>query len=113
MSTGAVRLPILESTAPPPAAAKRRLPLLDQVLAAQRDMSAVERFAQLHDDVNTPLMEPYYRALLPVTAPGPGQQFAFEVNLDACSGCKACVTACHSLNGLDEGETWRNGTALY
>ncbi|HVY68337.1 MAG TPA: DmsC/YnfH family molybdoenzyme membrane anchor subunit, partial [Verrucomicrobiae bacterium] len=37
----------------------------------------------------------------------------FEVDLDACSGCKACVTACHSLNGLDEGETWREvGTLL-
>jgi formate dehydrogenase iron-sulfur subunit len=33
---------------------------------------------------------------------------AFEVNLDACTGCKACVSACHSLNGLDENETWRD-----
>ena len=113
MSTGAVPLPILESTASSSPAAKKRLPLLDQVLAAQRDMSAVERFAQLHEDVNSPLMEPYYRALLPATPPGPGQQYAFEVNLDACSGCKACVTACHSLNGLDEGETWRNVGVLH
>jgi len=30
------------------------------------------------------------------------------VNLDQCSGCKACVSACHSLNGLDDGETWRS-----
>jgi formate dehydrogenase iron-sulfur subunit len=30
------------------------------------------------------------------------------VDLDKCSGCKACVSACHSLNGLDEDETWRN-----
>jgi Fe-S-cluster-containing dehydrogenase component/DMSO reductase anchor subunit len=30
------------------------------------------------------------------------------VDLDRCSGCKACVTACHSLNGLDDGETWRD-----
>jgi Fe-S-cluster-containing dehydrogenase component/DMSO reductase anchor subunit len=29
------------------------------------------------------------------------------VDLDKCSGCKACVTACHSLNGLDDGEAWR------
>src|SRR4030095_7765056 len=35
-------------------------------------------------------------------------QYAFEVDLDQCSGCKACVTACHSLNGLDDDETWRS-----
>lgn len=27
--------------------------------------------------------------------------------MKSCTGCKACVTACHSLNGLDEGESWR------
>lgn len=48
-----------------------------------------------------------YRSLLPAEAPGPGRQYRFEVDLDRCTGCKACVTACHSLNGLDEGETWR------
>src|SRR5690606_1197306 len=32
----------------------------------------------------------------------------FEVDLDLCSGCKACVTACHNLNGLDDGEAWRD-----
>ena len=35
-------------------------------------------------------------------------QYAFDVDLDSCSGCKACVSACHSLNGLDEDETWRD-----
>ena len=49
-----------------------------------------------------------YRSLLPATPPGPGQQYAFEVDLDRCSGCKACVVACHTLNGLDENETWRD-----
>ena len=44
---------------------------------------------------------------MPASPPGPGQQYAFEVMLDQCSGCKACVTACHSLNGLDPAETWR------
>ena len=68
MSTGAVRLPILDSAEAAAPTSKKRLPLLDQVLAAQRDMSAVERFAQLHEDVNSPLMEPYYRALLPASA---------------------------------------------
>ena len=43
----------------------------------------------------------------PATGPGPGQQYGFRVDLDACTGCKACVAACHSLNGLDDGETWR------
>jgi formate dehydrogenase iron-sulfur subunit len=45
--------------------------------------------------------------LLPATAPRAGERLAFEVNLDACTGCKACVTACHNLNGLDADETWR------
>ena len=49
-----------------------------------------------------------YHSLLPATPPGPGQQYAFEVDLDRCSGCKACVVACHTLNGLDENETWRD-----
>src|SRR6185369_3646357 len=34
--------------------------------------------------------------------------YAFEVDLDSCTGCKACVSACHSLNGLDDDETWRD-----
>jgi formate dehydrogenase iron-sulfur subunit len=30
-----------------------------------------------------------------------------------CTGCKACVSACHSLNGLDDDEVWRDvGTLL-
>ncbi len=49
-----------------------------------------------------------YENLLPTAAPTPGQQYAFEVDLDKCSGCKACVTACHSMNGLDDDETWRS-----
>lgn len=48
------------------------------------------------------------RQLVSLTAPGPGEQYAFEVDLDACSGCKACVAACHALNGLDATETWRD-----
>ena len=50
---------------------------------------------------------------MPASPPGPGQQFAFEVDLDRCSGCKACVTACHALNGLDEDEAWRSVGLLH
>lgn len=46
--------------------------------------------------------------LIPLSAPKAGEQYAFQVDLDACTGCKACVAACHSLNGLDATESWRD-----
>ncbi|MBV8128358.1 MAG: molybdopterin oxidoreductase, partial [Planctomycetaceae bacterium] len=82
--------------------------LIGSLLSEQGDLSAVERFAQFHEEAEYPLQSRYYRALLPTTPPGPGQQLAFEVDLDRCSGCKACVAACHALNGLDDGEAWRD-----
>ena len=81
--------------------------LVDAFLAEQRQLTAVERFSQRVGDTGRPLLEPHYRALLPATPPGPGEQYAFEVDLDQCSSCKACVVACHSLNGLDAAESWR------
>ena len=68
-------------------------------------MTAVERFSARHDDGRVGTRR--YAARLPATAPRPGRQYAFEVDLDACSGCKACVTACHVMNDLDAGESWR------
>ncbi|WPJ96519.1 DmsC/YnfH family molybdoenzyme membrane anchor subunit [Coraliomargarita algicola] len=50
----------------------------------------------------------FYKQLLPLTKPGVGEQYAFKVDLDQCTGCKSCVSACHSLNGLDPHETWRD-----
>ncbi len=85
---------------------------IDQWLAEQADLSAVERFAQHHADESNHRQARYYRDLIPVSAPGPGEQYGFEVDLDACTGCKACVAACHSLNGLDDGESWRSVTLL-
>jgi Fe-S-cluster-containing dehydrogenase component/DMSO reductase anchor subunit len=87
---------------------ERNSGLVDLLLDEQGDLTAVQRFAQFHEDAVEPLQERYYRALLPATPPGPGQQLAFEVDLDRCSGCKACVAACHNLNGLDPGESWRD-----
>ena len=85
--------------------------LIDDLLAEQGELTAVEMFSRVHDARE--VRGPRYENLLPAAAPGPGQQYAFEVNLDQCSGCKACVTACHSLNGLDDDETWRSVGALH
>jgi Fe-S-cluster-containing dehydrogenase component/DMSO reductase anchor subunit len=92
-------------------AAARRLPLIQQYLREQNELSAVQRFSHAHDAIA--LGTPRYRELMPATAPGPGQQYAFSVDLDRCTGCKACVTACHNLNGLDSGETWRSVGLLH
>lgn len=82
--------------------------LLASLLAEQQQLTAVEAFSRESDHGAIPSQAKFYSKLLPVSPPGPGEQYAFEVNLDRCSGCKACVTACHSLNGLDERETWRD-----
>ncbi len=82
--------------------------LVEELLREQHTMTAVEQFSQTIRERQRPTQSKYYQALLPANPPGPGEQYAFEVNLDRCSGCKACVTACHALNGLDEQETWRD-----
>lgn len=86
--------------------------LVDALLREQQELSAVQCFSQWHDQ-RSHQHASRYRELMPLTLPGPGEQFAFEVDLDACSGCKACVTACHSLNGLEEKETWRSVGSLH
>lgn len=92
------------SPAPAADVAGRQRPLPDE-----GEMTAVERFAAWHHEHGRgrDSAQRRYRDLLPLTPPGPGQQYAFEVDLDRCSGCKACVSACHSLNGLEEAESWR------
>ena len=82
--------------------------LIDQLLADQRELTAIDRFSREHDAGALTRQAQRYTRLLPATPPEPGQQYAFEVDLDRCSGCKACVVACHTLNGLDESETWRD-----
>ncbi len=81
---------------------------MDDFLKEQQDLSAVEKFSIAHDLKQLPAAQSLYKELIPKTTPGPGQQYAFEVNLDQCSGCKACITACHNENGLDEDEIWRS-----
>lgn len=84
-----------------------RLPLIDTYLQKQRELTAVERFSQHHDAQPLGDATRTYEDLIPLSKPKPGEQYAFQVDLDRCTSCKACVTACHSLNGLDEHETWR------
>lgn len=81
--------------------------LIDELLEEQRSLSAVSRFSQRHEGESIPAQQKYYRDLIPLSSPEPGEQYAFQVNLESCTGCKACVSGCHSLNGLDEGESWR------
>lgn len=89
---------------------ERHTTLVDDLLAAQTELgTAAARFSGWHDDFpGEPLQARYYRDLIPLHQPARGEQYAFEVNLDQCTGCKACVAACHSQNGLDEDESWRD-----
>lgn len=93
------------STSPPPSTGSV---LLDRLLVEQQELTAVERFAQEYEQGELPAQSTYYSKLIPASPPKAGQQYAFDVDLDRCSGCKACVTACHSLNGLDDNEAWRD-----
>lgn len=87
--------------------------LIDQLLAEQKQLQTpVARFSEVHHK-RKPDLADHYRSLIPLTKPSDGEQYAFEVSLDRCTGCKACVSACHSLNGLDDDEAWRDtGTLL-
>jgi formate dehydrogenase iron-sulfur subunit len=97
---------------PPSRAFRDDANLIDQLLAEQgRLATPVARFAN-QSGGGTLSGTARFRELIPLTKPGPGEQYAFEVSLDRCTGCKACVSACHSLNGLDEHEVWRDTGVL-
>lgn len=104
------------STSPNPVVEeRRRLPVLPvaRLLETQKSLTAVERFAKEHEEGQVPLQAKYYKNLIPLSKPGPGEQYSFEVDLDKCTGCKACVSACHTLNGLDDNELWRTVGLLH
>ena len=85
--------------------------LVDELLLDQQQLTVVERFAKKYDKDQLHDRLPY-KELIPLSKPAAGEQYAFEVDVDKCSGCKACVVACHSLNGLDEAESWRDVGAV-
>ena len=95
-------------TQPAQAPARDHRGLLRELLSSQQNLTAVERFSRQHDRGEVPAQAKHYRDLIPLSTPAAGEQYAFDVDLDACSGCKACVTACHNLNGLDENEVFRD-----
>ncbi|MEO0795965.1 MAG: DmsC/YnfH family molybdoenzyme membrane anchor subunit [Verrucomicrobiota bacterium] len=79
---------------------------IDRLLREQnRLQTPVAKFSEKFDSGEA---DANFRELIPLENPKPGEQFAFEVDLDRCTGCKACVAGCHSLNGLEENETWRD-----
>ena len=85
--------------------------MIDDLLVEQNELQTpVQRFADTHE--REPDLAGHYRSLIPLSRPGSNEQYAFEVALDRCTGCKACVSACHSMNGLDEEESWRDVGAL-
>ncbi len=86
---------------------------IDVLLGRQQELTPVERFARVHEADLIPAGERWWADRLPTAAPGVGEQYAFEVDLDSCTGCKACVSACNNLNGLDEGEQWRAVTTVH
>ncbi len=84
--------------------------LIDLLLSEQQSLPAVETFARRHQNGELSSESGAYVDPIGIEVAGlqPGQQLAFQVDLDSCTGCKACVTACHSMNGLAEEETWRD-----
>jgi Fe-S-cluster-containing dehydrogenase component/DMSO reductase anchor subunit len=106
-----ISLPVLDGRTAPSGPA-----LVASLLEEQQSLTAVDRFSEWHSNrhelngtaQSSRFDQARFRSLLPATPPGADQQYAFEVDLDRCSGCKACVVACHALNGLDENEAWRD-----
>src|SRR5438477_11659013 len=90
-------------------ASRDTFPLLAELLAEQGRLDTpVARFSLAHENNEFSSLVTRHSSLIPLSRPQAGEQYAFEVDLDSCSGCKACVAACHALNGLEDDETWRD-----
>lgn len=95
-----------------PATSRPMSSIIDDLLLEQQTLrTPVALFSDLYDGTGGTRTSRFSH-LIPLSKPEVDEQYAFEVNLDSCTGCKACVAACHSLNGLDESESWRDVGAL-
>ena len=61
--------------------------LIDDLLAEQQ--LPVARFSRKHERHTLPAQAKYYRDLIPLSSPAAGEQYAFAVDLDACTGTDA------------------------
>jgi formate dehydrogenase iron-sulfur subunit len=59
--------------------------LIDDLLEEQQLLTPVAKFAREHEQGGPPAQAKYYRNLIPLSLPARGQQYAFAVNLDACT----------------------------
>lgn len=86
--------------------------LIDRLLSDQKQLhTAIDDISQKIDSGE--IRTETYKHLIPLEKPAEGQQYAFQVELDKCTSCKACVAACHSLNGLEDNEAWRDVGLLH
>ena len=63
--------------------------LIDDLLGEQQLLTPVALFSRQHERHTVPAQAKYYSDLIPLSSPAPGEQYAFAVDLDACTGCKA------------------------
>ncbi len=87
--------------------------IVQKYLDQQQDMTAVETYSSYHDTIEENDAHGVYKQLIPGRKLNLGEQYAFQVDMDKCSGCKACVTGCHNKNGLGNAETWRDVGLLF
>ena len=76
--------------------------LLDALLFEQQQPTALDRFGRLLETGALPVQARYYQSLIPATAPEAGEQYAFEVDLDAAG--RAAVIAALAMH-----ESFRSG----
>jgi formate dehydrogenase iron-sulfur subunit len=54
--------------------------LIDDLLGEQQLLTPVASFSRQHELHTVPAQQKYYRDLIPLTSPGPGEQYAFAVD---------------------------------